>query len=179
MMVKPTAEQVRSLLICDAATGRLVWKARSIEMFDGDRARCASWNGRYAGRKAGHDSKNGYRTIRIFNRAYLVHHIVWLIVHGQWPLQLDHKEGKEIGDALGNLRLANQSQNMQNANRRKDNKSGFKGVSWDVVNKKWVTRIRVPGGKYENLGRFSNPIEAHQAFCRRALELYGEFARFS
>lgn len=181
-MSKPTVDQIRALLVCDAATGRLIWKARTPDMFeDGDRPaawRCRNWNSRYAGREAGHLTKDGYRTVRIFDHAYLAHHVIWAIVHGEWPDQLDHRDGVEVGDGIGNLRKSSQSENMQNARKRSDNTSGFKGVSWDDLNGKWVARIRVPGGKYENLGRFNAAEKAHKAYCQRATELFGQFARF-
>ena len=183
MTKKPTATEVRALLICDAATGRLVWKARIPEMFeDGERLSketiCKRWNSTYAGQEAGHQLQNGYRTIRIWDRAYQVHHIIWLIVHGEWPKELDHKNGIEAGDGICNLRPATHVQNMRNTRKRRDNKSGFKGVSWDAINNKWFVRIRVHKGKYENLGRFNNPEDGHRVYCARAVELYGEFARF-
>lgn len=184
--MRPTIEELRVILICDAVTGRLVWKARTPEMFAGKNPKryCQTWNSRYAGTDAGHECKvdgepTGYRTIRIFDQSFLVHHVVWAIVHGEWPEQLDHRDGVEKGDGIDNLRIATQSQNMANTRKRGDNQSGFKGVSWDSTNKKWVARIRQPEGKYENLGRFIDPSEAHQAYCRRAKELYGEFARFA
>ena len=184
-MAKPSAQQIRELLLCDAATGRLVWRARTASMFLGEGAqwRCDRWNKRFAGREAGHLNKSGtlkgYRTVRIFDHAYLEHHVVWLIVHGEWPASIDHRLGKEAGNGIANLRIASQMQNAQNSRKRSDNKSGFKGVSWDPINEKWVVRIRHPnGGKYENLGRFDNSEIGHQAYCQRAIELYGEFARF-
>jgi len=179
--MKPSIEMLRRLFICDAVTGRLVWKARTPDMFDGPRSlwRCLKWNGRYAGKDAGHCLPKGYRCVRIFNRSYLEHHVIWAVVHGEWPIALDHRFGVERGNGISNLRRATQAQNMQNTKKRRDNKSGFKGVSWDSVNEKWVVRIRMlGGGKYQNIGRFDDPSVAHDAYCRRAVELYGEFARF-
>lgn len=178
--MRPTPEQLSKLLICDAATGRLFWRARTPEMFIGHRAtwRCRKWNSKHAGNEAGHQTKNGYRTVRIFDCSYLAHHVIWALVHGIWPDQIDHRLGIEAGDGIENLRPSTQSQNMQNTKKRSDNKSGFKGVSWDAINRKWVVRIRVPAGKYENLGCFDDAGKGHKAYCLRAIELYGQFARF-
>jgi hypothetical protein len=185
MQIRPAVSELISLLECDTSTGVLIWKARPIDMFPGKRslARCRSWNTRYAGKLAGHSCQHGklkgYRVVRILYISYLVHHVVWAIVKGSWPSSLDHRLGKEFGDGIDNLRIANQSQNMQNSRKRNNNKSGFKGVSWDSINAKWVVRIRVPSGKYENLGRFSEASKGHDAYCQRASELYGSFARFN
>jgi hypothetical protein len=180
--MRPTIEQLRSLLICNADTGRLVWKHRTPDMFTGKNAEryCKTWNTRYAGRDAGHVPNSGYRTVIIYDRHYRGSHVVWALVYGEWPKQqLDHRHGVDKGDGIENLRLSTQTENMQNQRKRSNNKSGFKGVSWDSINRKWVVRIRVPhGGKFENLGRFNDPAKGHQAYRQRAVELYGEFARF-
>lgn len=179
-MARPGPELLSKLLICDAATGRLFWRARPPEMFEGKRStwRSRKWNSNFAGKEAGHQTQEGYRTVRIFDVSYLVHHVIWALVHGVWPEQIDHRLGIEAGDGIDNLRPSTQSQNMQNSRKRSDNKSGFKGVSWDGINQKWVVRIRAPGGKYENLGRFDEAAEGHKAYQIRAIELYGQFARF-
>lgn len=185
-MMKPTADEVRALLICDAATGRLFWKARPVTMFSDDEwhtkeARCQTWNNRFAGKEAGSVSKygklKGYRLISIYSRPYLAHHIIWLIVHGFWPEQIDHKLGIENGDAIKNLRLATSAQNTQNSRIRSDNTSGFKGVSWTVKNRKWRAIITVEGRRI-SLGLFNSKEEAALAYRRAAQHHFGEFARF-
>lgn len=90
---------------------------------------------------------------------------------------IDHKNCLPGENQRSNLREATKSQNMANTHRRSNNTSGFKGVSWDKVNRKWIARIRVPGGKYLNLGRFQDPARANAAYAAKALALYGEFAR--
>lgn len=184
--MKPSIEELRSLLRYDAETGKLFWRERQEKMFEGLRStwRCRKWNGHFAGKEAGHLCKSGnmkgYRVVRILSRAYFAHRVVWALVHGAWPIgEIDHRFGKESGDRIDNLRIATRSQNGSNSKKRKDNTSGFKGVSWDSINKKWVVRIRAPEGRYENLGRFDDAKKGHLVYCKRAVELYGEFARFN
>lgn len=159
-----TADEARELLEYIPVTGDFFWRVTR--------------GGIAAGSRAGHVDEDGYRHIRIKDQLFLAHRIAWLIVNGAWPEKgIDHKNGVPGDDRIDNLREANQSQNMQNAGIRSDNKSGFKGVSWDAVNGKWVVRIRQAGGRYRNLGRFANAEDGHRAYVAAAQEMFGEFAR--
>lgn len=59
-----------------------------------------------------------------------------------------------------------------------NNKSGFKGVSWDNSRKKWKAQIEI---NYKNkfLGRFSNKEDAARAYDDSARKLFGESARLN
>ena len=60
---------------------------------------------------------------------------------------------------------------------RKDNHSGFKGVSWHKGNKKWYVKIKVDS-KPIFIGMFDDPEEAHRAYCKAAVQYHGKFANF-
>lgn len=53
--------------------------------------------------------------------------------------------------------------NQINAKQRKDNTSGYKGVSWDKKFDKWRSQIWL-NKKCIHLGYYSSPEEAHQAY---------------
>ena len=72
--------------------------------------------------------------------------------------------------------MATHSQNMKNRKINKNNTSGYKGVQWHKRDKKWRASIVVNKNKI-HLGCFNCPKEAHDAYCRAAKELHGEFAR--
>ena len=170
MRTELTAERARELLDYRPETGEFFWRVAR--------------PGTYAGASAGHWQKEKSGEVRLLIRidwtAFLAHRVGWLIVHGQFPLgRLDHKDGDQTNNKILNLRPATHSQNMQNKKKAAHNKSGFKGVSWDPLNNKWVVRIRVPDGEYRNLGRFTDAEAGHQAYCAAAKTLYGEFARFA
>lgn len=90
---------------------------------------------------------------------------------------VDHEDGNGLNCVRSNLRLATTAQNNRNQRRRSDSKSGFKGVFWQADKRKWRARICV-NGKNRSLGYFATPEEAHEAYCKAAKELFGEFARF-
>jgi citrate synthase len=121
----------------------------------------------------------GYRILTIDCERISAHRAAWLYVHGKLPHgDLDHKDGNKANNRIANLRIATMSQNLANASRRSDNKSGFKGVHWHDQRKKWTAQI-TKNGKTLSLGLFATPEEASAVYQARATELFGEFARFT
>ena len=90
-------------------------------------------------------------------------------------LEIDHIDGNRLNNQRSNLRLATSSQNKMNRGPRKDNKSGYKGVSWHKQRDKWTSRI-MANGKYLSLGLFDNIFEAVRAYNLAAKKHHKEFA---
>lgn len=157
-----TAEEARQLFHYNPETGDLTWKV--------SRGRIAS--GRIVRTRHNH----GYYSVRINRGQYLVHRVIWLIVHGRWPTEhIDHANGVRTDNRLCNLREATRSENQWNQAISRRNKSGFKGVFWAKHANKWEARVEV-SGKRQYLGRYDTREEAHAAYCKAAKELHGEFA---
>jgi hypothetical protein len=91
---------------------------------------------------------------------------------------VDHRNGNGLDNRRTNLRVATQSQNMQNRRKRKNTTSKFIGVSFDKEHSKWDARI-YHQRKQVFLGRFVNEIEAAKAFDEAAKKYHGEFARLN
>ena len=91
------------------------------------------------------------------------HRIVWALVHGRRPTQIDHEKGVEAGNGIGNLREATTSENAQNRKKRADNTSGFSGVTWHKRTRKWHGRIKIDGHRI-HLGDFDTPELAYAAY---------------
>jgi hypothetical protein len=67
---------------------------------------------------------------------------------GEYPdrkFEMDHKDRDRSNNRFSNLRLATTSQNQANVGLRKDNISGFKGVSWEKAQNKWRATIAAGG----------------------------------
>lgn len=128
-----------------------------------------------AGALAGNINNTGYLTISIFGRAYLAHRLAWFYVKGRWPKHdVDHKNTKRDDNRFRNLRAATKSENLGNSKKRKDNKTGYKGVSFRRG--KWVAYIGL-AGRNRFLGSFSAPEKAHVAYLAAAKKQWGRFAR--
>jgi hypothetical protein len=157
-----TAERVRELLDYDPQTGALTWKIARGRRFK-------------PGAPAGAISEHA-RQIRVDGRNYKEHRIVWLHVHGRWPVaDIDHKDGNPRNNAIDNLREATRTQN--NANRRGQGRTGLpKGVHFCGRTGRYVAQITC-GGRNTFLGRFNTPEHAHAAYAVAAEKHFGEFAR--
>jgi hypothetical protein len=92
--------------------------------------------------------------------------------------QVDHINGDTLDNRRVNLRLATHGQNQHNRGKYRNNKSGYKGVSWDKAAGKWRAQIKFNNKKY-NLGRYHDPIEAALAYDAAAIRLHGAFARLN
>jgi len=164
-MMHLPADYVRSILAYDGETGLFIWRE----------ARGCKQKGALAGTISAGRGRP-YRQIKINRRFYYAHKLVWLVVHGAWPDQLDHINGDSLDNRLANLRLCTMSQNKANSRTYKNNTSGFKGVSRH--GDKWRAYLNVNGTRI-NLGVFCTRSDAALAYQREAAFHFGEFARAS
>jgi len=94
---------------------------------------------------------------------------------GHWPeSQIDHKNRIRNDNIFSNLREATNGQNM--ANTQSSSKHGLKGVSYKkwLKEKPWEARITFEK-KVISLGCFATKEEAHEAYCKEAKRLHGDF----
>lgn len=91
-------------------------------------------------------------------------------------ISVDHVNGITTDNRRCNLRIADHSKNGGNRGKPSLNTSGYKGVSWHKQAGKWRAQI-VKNKTHHDLGLFTDPAEAHRAYCAAADELQGEFAR--
>ena len=106
------------------------------------------------------------------NKRMLIHR---LLMKAPDDMEVDHIDGNRLNNQRSNLRLATSSQNKCNRGARKDNRSGFKGVSWHKKNKNWNVRIKADN-KYLLIGIFQDKFEAAKAYNEAATKYHGEFA---
>jgi hypothetical protein len=164
-----TAPYVRSILDYDRRTGVFVWKTRDDVS--------AKWNNKYPGTVAGSLNKGtGYLRISINDRDYSAHRIAWLHVTGEWPTQVDHRNRIRTDNRFKNLRSASKNQNQFNRTTSKNNTSGYKGVYWHAIGKKWCVNIAV-NGKQIYLGLHTDIKKAAAAYRKAAKKYHGDFAR--
>lgn len=111
---------------------------------------------------------NGY-AVRTDNslprRTVLMHREVMKAPDG---LEVDHKHFNRLDNRKSELEIVTHQKNQANLPMFKTNKSGFKGVNWDKVRKRWIAFI-CREGKRKNLGRYDTPEEAAEAYRRAAI----------
>lgn len=86
-----------------------------------------------------------------------------------------HGEKSKNDNRKENLRIANQSQNLMNTKKRKDNTSGVKGVYWRKDTNKWTAFIWVDK-KHISLGCFGNFEDAVKTRREAEEKYFGEFS---
>ncbi len=116
--------------------------------------------------------KDGYIVVGINKKNYRAHRLVWLYVHGELPkCDIDHINRIKDDNRPENLRLVNKSQNRQNINMQKNNKSGLKGVWLHKQNKSWCASISI-NKKNKHIGCFETKEEAAAAYIAAAKILH-------
>lgn len=168
----PAQDLLLKLLAYDAKTGRLTWLERTPELFtDGKRtasAKCAAWNSVWAGKEAfTHANHNGYRVGSVGRVTYMAHRIIWMMIYGREPRQIDHIDGDPRNNRVDNLRDVESYENQRNQGLATINSSGEIGVCWCPSLNRWKAQIANRDGTI-HLGIYEKFNEA--VIARRAAE---------
>ena len=164
----PSQELLQSCLTYCPSSGQLTWLERGVDSFNGTEERSAErqakqFNSRFAGKPALNSiGKNGYRHGCIAHEDYYAHRIIYKLVTGTEPDQIDHADGNRANNSWKNIDSRNQSQNARNRKLSSNNTSGHHGVSFSKRHKLWVASIYAQG-KSVHLGWFKTFEEARNA----------------
>ena len=101
-----------------------------------------------------------------------------LIMNTPKGFDTDHINGNKLDNRRSNLRVCNRSENNWNGSKKRTNKSGYKGVSWDKKAQKWLAKI-CKERQQIFVGYFNSPLEASKAYDKKAQDIFGNFARKS
>jgi hypothetical protein len=100
-------------------------------------------------------------------------------IAGEPPgLEVDHRNHNGLDCRQGNLREATRLQNGRNLRRKRNNTSGYIGVSWSKVASKWHAYIKVSRKRF-HLGLFVDPKDAARAYDAAAIDHFGEWAHLN
>lgn len=107
---------------------------------------------------------------------YKLHRLIFLFHYGYIPQIIDHIDGNPHNNKIENLREATQSQNMMNSKIRKNNTSGYKGITFHKKMKKWLAQADF-NKKHYYLGLYNTKEEAHAVAKEFRLKNFGEYYR--
>lgn len=143
-------------------TGELFWKARPIHHFKSVKGQ-QTFNGQFAGKKAGRANNRGYLRIAISGKETLNHRIVIALETGVMPTdEVDHINGIRTDNRHENLRVVSRQTNAKNMKLNINNTSGISGVSWNKRKSKWKSVIWMNCVE-KHLGYFDSIIDAFNA----------------
>ncbi len=111
---------------------------------------------------------NGNKKVRMHRQ--LTGNVVGFVV--------DHINGNTLDNRKSNLRLCSVRDNIRNRKLNKNNKSGYKGVSWDIKANKWRARIMI-NRKEKHLGTFGNKVDAAKCYDSASIKYFGEFGKLN
>jgi hypothetical protein len=111
------------------------------------------------------------------NKSIYVHRA---IMNPPDDLFVDHINLNRLDNRRCNLRIATKAQNNRNVSLRKDNTSGYKGISLNkrAIKNPWEVSIAVMG-KNIHIGCYPTKEQAALAYNKAALKYHGEFARLN
>lgn len=152
----PSKDYLHECLIYYPHTGLLVWRTRPVEHFANVRA-WKSWNTKYANNQAFRSiDKDGYYYGCINGKNQKAHRIIFKMLHGWEPTQIDHDDRNKQNNKELNLKAATAEVNSRNQGISKANTSGAVGVYFRYG--KWNARLA-----QKHLGAFNTFEEAVEA----------------
>lgn len=145
----PTKEYLNEILIYEASTGFVYWKKNKTLV-----------------ESCKHRSRK-YKRIMINKVHYVLHRIIYQMHYGDLTTDdvIDHVNQDTHDNRIENLRKANVFINNQNQGTRKNNTSGYKGVSWSKQRNKWRATITI-NKKHKTLGFFETKEAAYDCYLQ-------------
>ncbi|WP_342480447.1 HNH endonuclease [Paenibacillus sp. FSL L8-0340] len=121
-----------------------------------------------------YDGRYAIRKVKGRSKEYM--HRQLMPVH-ESGVVVDHVNGNPLDNRRSNLRAATFQQNAANSKIHAHNTSGYRGVSFYKRGKakKWRAHITIDGLQH-SLGYFVTAEEAAEAYNRKAIEVFKEFA---
>lgn len=126
----------------------------------------------FAGEVATINHSAGYLSVRINGKDYLAHRIIFFMLVGRFPEQIDHINHNKKDNCWVNLREVNNQENCKNTSLQTNSKTGLIGVCLHKPTGKYRAYIMV-NRKHIHLGLFDT-IEA-AAKERQKANLYYNF----
>ena len=118
---------------------------------------------------------NNYPFAKVDNKLIRMHR---LVIEADENDLIDHINRNKNDNRISNLRKSNSQLNNHNKTKKSNCSSSFKGVSLNKKTNKFVSSIR-HNNKQIYLGTFYDEIKAAEAYNKKAIELYGNYANLN
>lgn len=94
-----------------------------------------------------------------------IHRLAWALTYGalpEWPAVIDHINGDRQDNRISNLRVVLHKMNLLTSGLNRNNKSGYRGVSYSKQTGRYAATI-VVNGRQQWLGRHDTIEQAAEA----------------
>lgn len=115
-----------------------------------------------------HLDDHGYAASRINGKIERFH----VYYFGEYGKIIDHIDRNKLNNLRENIRNVDYVTNSRNVNKRKNNTTGYKGVSYDYRKNKYYAYINISPYKRKFLGYYDTPEEANEARLKAEEEYY-------
>lgn len=113
---------------------------------------------------------------KTFKPSILMHRFIMGLEPGDKRI-IDHKNMNTLDNRKENLRICTATENSRNVTKRKNNKTGLKGVAIFKQNGRYRAYITV-NKKQIHLGYYTDKEKAHNAYIEASKKYHGEYGRF-
>lgn len=173
----PPVEVLNYFLLYEKETGNLYWKDRPPTDKEDERT-YKTWKSRWQGKVAGAiHYANGYVEVRVDNKLYKAHRLIWKMVTGEEPTEfLDHINGVTYDNRFCNLREATPQENARNS--KSWSEAEYKGVLYDKKSNTFTGNFCVDDKTVFSRG-YLTAKEAAEWYDDQVKDVYGEFAKLN
>jgi len=122
-----------------------------------------------------YDASNGYAVRNDKGRRVYMHRQIMNLGSDQ---EADHINRNKLDNRVSNLRVCTSGQNKANRRLQTNSTTGYKGVSQIKgmkLRKPYAAYIKSGGRKF-HIGLFATKEEAAQAYDKKAVDIFGEYA---
>jgi hypothetical protein len=119
---------------------------------------------------------NGYLNVKLHQKPYPIHRIIFMMFNGFFPKTTDHIDGNKLNNRIENLRECDHVTNGYNRKLGTNNTSGHKNVVWSKKLKKWRVTLLV-NKKFNDFGYFDDLELASLVALEARNKYHKHFAR--
>lgn len=115
-----------------------------------------------------------------YSKGVFLHKTLALIKYGEIKkgFVVDHIDRNPLNNTMANIRLTSHCFNSHNARKQSNTSSKYIGINYMKDRRKWMAKLMFKKKAYY-VGMFSNEKEAAIARDKKAVELYGRYARLN
>ena len=145
----PSVETLKLLLTYDEITGNIFWNLRDESSFTPTKHKtaqqlCNVWNGKSANKPAFTSQRSDGYFVGSINKQYvLAHRVIYKIIYGVEPDNIDHEDGDTSNNKKKNLISKTHQSNMVNRKLPVNNSTGQLGVYLNKKRNVWDAYIHV------------------------------------